>query len=399
MKNKLSKVISMLLVTLIVLSTSITAFAATVGQQLLSPESGWQRFDRKDTNFVYSGNWNFANPDAVSNTASSVSFLFNGTKLRVYSVGYSDHSTSVTINIDGTSHEFKNTRTSTATDLCLDYEITGLQNTPHNVTITNTATDGSFISFRAIDIDSTGSLLAVNAYQPKNLTVVSVNKDVTLKWDAVAGATGYIVEYGTTPGDHPKSQTVTGATYLDVTNLESGTTYYFIVKAKNGTYVGPSSIEVSATTDSQILKLVLEKNEIKQLSVTDDLADNTEMTWTSSDTSIATVGNDGKVKALKPGDTVITCTSQDGSYTKTINVLVIDLNYQLAVDLTIGDKCRLTVDDLTNTVNVTWTANDSTIATVSSTGRVTAVAEGLTYVTATDDQGNEIGRIYIRVRK
>ncbi|WP_081741833.1 Ig-like domain-containing protein [Ruminiclostridium josui] len=69
-----------------------------------------------------------------------------------------------------------------------------------------------------------------------------------------------------------------------------------------------------------------------------------------------------------------------------------------AVDLAVGDTCRLTVGDLKNTTKTTWTSYDSEIATVSNKGKVTAVDEGLTYITATDEQGNELGRIYIRVR-
>lgn len=114
---------------------------------------------------------------------------------------------------------------------------------------------------------------------------------------------------------------------------------------------------------------------------------------------VTTVDVNGKIKALKPGNTVITCISKDKSYPETINVLVVDLEYQLAVDLNIGDICRLTIDDLANTTNVTWSSYDTTIATVSDKGKVAAVSEGLTYIVATDKDGKEIGRIYIRVRQ
>jgi len=187
----------------------------------------------------------------------------------------------------------------------------------------------------------------------------------------------------------------------------SNTVYYSkyrinITASHSTRFVGIGELEmmevINAPVESAALKLVLEKNEVKQLSVSEDLSDNTELTWTPSDTTIATVDANGKVKALKPGNTVITCTSSDGEYTDTINVLVVDLDYQLAVDLLIGEKCRLTVDDLKDTTNVTWTVNDPTIATITSKGKVTAVGEGLTFITATDEGGKEIGKIFIRVR-
>lgn len=186
----------------------------------------------------------------------------------------------------------------------------------------------------------------------------------------------------------------------------SNTVYYskyrINITAGHSNFVGIGQLEmmevINGPVESSALKLVLEKNEVKQLSVSEDLSDNTELTWTSSDTNIATVDANGKVKALKPGNTVITCTSSDGEYTDTINVLVVDLDYQLAVDLLIGEKCRLTVDDLKDTTNVTWTVNAPTIATITSKGKVTAVGEGLTFITAIDDEGNIIGQVYVRVR-
>ena len=240
---------------------------------------------------------------------------------------------------------------------------------------------------------------------PPVLKITSVDKvKVDLSWDTVEGATSYNVKRSTSPGGPYDTivSNVTGTNYTD-TDVTNGTTYYYIVSAVVNGIEGENSNEVSATPmapqPTNQLKLVLEVNQEKQLSVSEELSDNTEMDWISSDTSIATVDSNGKVKALKPGNTVITCTSKDKSYTESINVLVIDLEYQLAVDLSIGDTCRLTIDDLTNTDYVTWSSYDPTIANVSAKGKVTAVSEGLTYAVASDKDGKEIGRIYVRVRQ
>ena len=225
---------------------------------------------------------------------------------------------------------------------------------------------------------------------------------VDLNWTSVENAISYSVKRSTTQGG-PYTAVATDLTtnsYVDK-NVIAGTTYYYVITAKLSDTESINSNEVSASPlkEINVLKLVLEKNEVKQLSVSEELSDNTNLTWVSSNPAVATVDANGKVKALKPGNTVITCTSADGEYTDKINVLVVDLNYQLAVDLTIGDKCRLTVDDLKDTTKVTWTVNDPSIATVSNKGRVAAVGEGLTFVTATDEAGKIIGQIYIRVRQ
>ena len=239
-----------------------------------------------------------------------------------------------------------------------------------------------------------------------NLTAVPDNnkKHINLSWTAVTGsAISYNIYRTENLGtEYQKIGTSTTTYFTDVdANLLYDKPYYYVITAVSSEVESSYSNEVSATLTKPVtkLKLVLQINEVKQLSITEELSDNIDMIWTSSDPTIATVDVNGKVKALKPGNTIINCTSEDGEYTETINVLVVDLNYQLAVDLVVGDTCRLTVDDLSNTANVIWTAYDPSIATVSNKGKITAVSEGLTYVTATDTDGKEIGRIYIRVRK
>ena len=69
------------------------------------------------------------------------------------------------------------------------------------------------------------------------------------------------------------------------------------------------------------------------------------------------------------------------------------------MDLRVGKSSRLTIDDLTNTLNVTWDSSDATVATVSSKGVVTAKGKGLILAKATDIDGNVIGQVYVRVRE
>lgn len=240
---------------------------------------------------------------------------------------------------------------------------------------------------------------------PSNLIVDNqTNTNITLKWNAVENATSYYVKRSETPGgDYDKLDSsvisLSGSTisYIDK-NVTSGKTYYYVVSAVVSGTESTNSNEVSVTLikPASVLKLVLEVNQNQQLSVFEDLDENLNVTWTSSDTSVATVDANGVVKALKVGNALITCTSSDGSYTETIKIIVVK-TIQLAVNLVTGKTCRLTVDDLANTVGVTWVSGDSTVATVSSTGKVTAVGKGLVLITAIDENGNEIDHIYIRV--
>ena len=412
--KRFNKLLCFMLVFIAVMIAFCTvSFAANVGDVLKNPENGWRRYDDSNEKFKYTGT--FTVETALTGYYNStvhvadytiidavVNFKFYGSKLRI--IGSTNAATThasptVTITIDGTSYTYSTIGTE-LTRAALVYEKMDLDTGIHEVSITNHINNKQF-AFDAIDIDDNGYL--IDFYAPSNLKAIPGNSVVDLSWDAVEGATSYIVKRSLTPGGPYDTITTSSAiTYTD-TNVTNGTTYYYVVSAINAGGESPNSNEVSATPTApqhtNQLKLVLEVNQEKQLSISEELSDNKEMDWISSNPSIAAVDANGKVKALKPGTTVITCTSKDKSYTESINVLVVDLEYQLAVDLSIGDTCRLTIDDLTNTTFVTWSSYDPTIATVSDKGKVTAVSEGLTYVIASDKDGKEIGRIYIRVRQ
>lgn len=237
---------------------------------------------------------------------------------------------------------------------------------------------------------------------------IDSSKGVDLTWNAIPGAASYSVERSMTPGGPytPIISDLTGTSYADK-SVTANTTYYYIVKAKLSDTETVTSSEVSGTPTNETptieskLKVVLEPTESLQLSVDDNLAINTNMTWTSSDNTVATVNEKGVVTALAPGNTVITVKSPDDTYTDYINVLVVEdaSDYRLAIDLKVGQSARLTVDDLTNTMNATWEPMDSAIANVTSKGKVTALKKGLVLFTAKNEEGNVIGKVYVRVRE
>jgi len=157
--------------------------------------------------------------------------------------------------------------------------------------------------------------------------------------------------------------------------------------------------EAKAESATKQLKVVLGVGENLQLSVSNDLSKNQDLTWTSADSTVASVNTSGIVTAVAPGTAVITV-SDGGSYTESIHILVVENTdaYRLAVDLKVDKTCQLTADDNTNTFAGTWTSMDPSVATVSSSGKVKAAGAGLALVTASDADGKEIGQVYVRVR-
>ncbi len=118
-----------------------------------------------------------------------------------------------------------------------------------------------------------------------------------------------------------------------------------------------------------------------------------QVTWQSSDTTIATISASGMLTAVKPGSVTVTATMGTVSGTKPITVtaapltsiavsggssLEAGLTEQLAAQGTYADKSN---QDLTS--QVSWQSSDSTIATVSASGLLTTVKVGSVTVTAT----------------
>lgn len=134
-------------------------------------------------------------------------------------------------------------------------------------------------------------------------------------------------------------------------------------------------------------ELTLKEEEFETLIATvkpDDATDKT-VTWTTSDASIATVDNNGKVVAVKEGSSTITAKAGDKSATckvtvekNGIDITSVTLN-KTELTLVVGDSETLIAtvkpDDATDKT-VTWSTSDPAIAAVDNNGMVTAVKEG-----------------------
>ena len=84
------------------------------------------------------------------------------------------------------------------------------------------------------------------------------------------------------------------------------------------------SIEVTAVTINTPETTTIKQGESFKLNITITPSDatNKSVTWTSSNTSIATVSNDGTVTAVGPGTVTITVTTQDGNFTFSITLTI-----------------------------------------------------------------------------
>ena len=169
--------------------------------------------------------------------------------------------------------------------------------------------------------------------------------------------------------------------------------------------------KVYAVTGVTLDKTACELTEGDELTLTatiaPDNATNKNVTWSTSDASVATVTN-GKVTALKAGTATITVTTEDGSKTATCAVTVKAKVYAVtgvtldktACELTEGDELTLTAtiapDNATNK-NVTWSTSDASVATVVD-GKITAIKPGTATITVTTEDGSKTATCAVTVK-
>ena len=144
--------------------------------------------------------------------------------------------------------------------------------------------------------------------------------------------------------------------------------------------------------------LTLELGEEKTLTITKD-GDFT-LTLVSSDDSVATVDQNGKVKALKAGTCKITISVEDNKkeVNVTVNTPVLTLTGKNKMTATESQKLEYTITSkLVETIN--WESSDTSIATVDDKGNVKALKGGSVVITATAMTSNVSHSITIEVEE
>lgn len=186
----------------------------------------------------------------------------------------------------------------------------------------------------------------------ENVATVDANGNVTAKGDGTATIT-------VTTEDGNKTATCAVTVTVPVESVE-------VAPSELKMVVGDTSDPLTAT-------------------VTPDDASNTEVTWSSSNESVATVDANGVVTAKAVGDATITATSKADSNKKDTCAVTVSARPVPAtaisldpttLEMKVGEEQTITadVDPDDTTDNVTWTSSDPSKVTVDQNGKVTAVA-------------------------
>ena len=129
-------------------------------------------------------------------------------------------------------------------------------------------------------------------------------------------------------------------------------------------------------------------------------ASNTTVTWSSSNTSVATVSSSGVVTGISKGTATITVTANDGSGAQAacevevkqyVTSITLD---KTSLSLVIGDEAAISVTSVlpenANDRSVAWSSSDNSVASVDNNGKVTAKAKGNATIMVTANDGSGI---------
>ncbi len=186
-----------------------------------------------------------------------------------------------------------------------------------------------------------------------------------------------------------------------VVKATGGGTATITATTVDGNMIATASVNVTATVtsvtlDKSTMVLKIGDNDVTLVpTISPVSATNKNVTWSSSNPSIATVDANGKVHAVAAGTAVISITTQDGAkvarctITVPVEVKGISLN-NTSMTLKYGTTATLTpVFTPTNATikTVTWSSSDTSVVTVSSTGVLNPIADGTATITVTSTDG------------
>ena len=246
------------------------------------------------------------------------------------------------------------------------------------------------------------------------VTVVSSLESITLTADRTtddleAGDTVNLT-VGYNPEDTTDDKAVTwSSSDEDVAIVNDGVVTAVAGGTATITATSAANEDITAICEIRVLKhttgISLDQSEMsilkgetsEQLTVTfepADTDDSTEVTWSSDNTDVAVVDDQGYVTGISEGTAVITATAVDGGFTASCTVTVNEIHVEDAVladdtpsELYVGQEHVLNVvitpENVTDEVTYTYASSDESVATVDESGRISAVQAGNTEITVT----------------
>lgn len=229
---------------------------------------------------------------------------------------------------------------------------------------------------------------------PVPLTAITTPEDASVTWSNTNDAVASIAAAGASPAPARRAaqEGIGPCRTVIITPVAVGTT---VVTAT--TSYGSASCLVTVTDENtETVTVTLNKTETsiyatesETLTATTDPSGQA-VTWMSTNPAAATV-SDGVVSALKAGVTYISAISASG-HAATCEVTVKPTELTLTpgvLAMKVDEVQTLTGTTIPVGKTITFTSGDESVATVNSSGEVTAIGPGTTTITATIDGGGK----------
>jgi uncharacterized repeat protein (TIGR02543 family) len=242
-----------------------------------------------------------------------------------------------------------------------------------------------------------------------NITLAGLNSSATL----IATITPSKVSNGGITWTSDNSNVATVDQYGVVTSKGIGSATITATTA-DGNFTATATITVTAVsvTSLSLNKTTLNLSGLNSTAtlvatISPSNASNRKITWMSDNTSVATVDANGKVVSKGIGSAIISATTEDGGFTATSTVTVTAVSVTgLTLDKSTLDleginsigvlKATVVPSNATNK-KVNWSSDNTSVATVDVSGKVTALAAGTATITATAVDGSFMASTVVTV--
>ncbi|HJT74144.1 MAG TPA: Ig-like domain-containing protein, partial [Chitinophaga sp.] len=262
----------------------------------------------------------------------------------------------------------------------------GITNDPYSASVA--ALEASIIPLQGISINSDSSNIYINYKDTLKLTTTPANAtNRNLVYKSSNSDIATVDLNGVVTGKSAGTVTITA------TSAESGFT---ATKTYTVIYVPVTSLTLDSASANVFVGSTVQLN----ASISPAKASNKGVVWTSSDTLLAKVSGNGIITGIKEGDVIIKATSADNpaisaqANVHVANVLATGLTLQPSPAI-IGerDTLRVKVTFLpanTSIRKVTWSSSNTALATVDSTGLITAIKQGALTITVNTQDGSGV---------
>ena len=251
-----------------------------------------------------------------------------------------------------------------------------------------------------ITVDPSEVNLAIGEYKTFHASISPKNlSGVRLKWKSSNDKVVKIIE------ENPLTVTVQGVSggnavlsAINEDNIVVGYSHITVRQPVTGIKLSDTNVTINLQAKSiQLRAIVYPEN-----------AQNKAIKWTSSNTQIARVNDNGLVTLLKPGEVTIIATSVDNPEVTALCNISIEIPVaSVALDekettMYVGQSKRLTYTVLPVNASknaVTWSSTNTRVATVDAAGRVTARQVGTTVIMLKSIDGGHTAYCTVNVRQ